>query len=95
MLQAPPLPCFCRRWCGRAGRQDPAVPSGRCPPCCSSWAPCPPCSKPPPPACPALPQLKDKWGFRMTARYDVYAEQLARYVQHDFKPQLVRDPSLE
>lgn len=40
------------------------------------------------------PQLKDKWGFRMTARYDIYAEQLARYVQHDFKPQVIRDPSL-
>lgn len=42
-----------------------------------------------------LPQLKDKWGFRMTARYDMYAEQLARYVKHDFKPQVIRDPSLE
>ena len=42
-----------------------------------------------------LPQLKDKWGFRMTARYDMYAEQLARYVKHDFKPQIIRDPSLE
>lgn len=42
-----------------------------------------------------LSQLKDKWGFRMTARYDMYAEQLARYVQHDYKPQVVRDPSLE
>ncbi|PRW56067.1 beta-ureidopropionase [Chlorella sorokiniana] len=40
-------------------------------------------------------QLKDKWGFRMTARYDMYAEQLARYVQHDFTPQVIRDPSLE
>ena len=30
----------------------------------------------------------------MTARYDMYAEQLARYVQHDFKPQVIKDPSL-
>ena len=39
-------------------------------------------------------QLKDKWGFRMTARYDMYAEQLARYVSHDFQPQVIRDPGL-
>ncbi|XP_057976188.1 beta-ureidopropionase [Malania oleifera] len=39
-------------------------------------------------------QLKDKWGFRMTARYELYAEMLARYVKPDFEPQLVSDPSL-
>lgn len=39
-------------------------------------------------------QLKDKWGFRMTARYDMYVEQLQRYVRHNFKPQVVKDPSL-
>ncbi len=49
----------------------------------------------PPPTPFSFPQLKDKWGFRMTARYDMYAGQLARYVQHDFKPQVIRDPSLE
>jgi beta-ureidopropionase len=39
-------------------------------------------------------QVKDKWDFRMTARYDMYARLLARYVQPDFEPQIVRDPSL-
>ncbi|PSC72774.1 beta-ureidopropionase [Micractinium conductrix] len=40
-------------------------------------------------------QLKDKWGFRMTARYDMYAEQLAAYVKHDYQPQVIKDPSLK
>ncbi|XP_047336262.1 beta-ureidopropionase [Impatiens glandulifera] len=39
-------------------------------------------------------QLKDKWGFRMTARYDVYAELLGRYVRPDFEPQVISDPLL-
>lgn len=39
-------------------------------------------------------QVKDKWGFQMTARYEMYAQQLADFVRHDFKPQVVRDPSL-
>lgn len=39
-------------------------------------------------------QIKDKWGFRMTARYDMYAADLASYVAHDFKPQVIKDPSL-
>lgn len=39
-------------------------------------------------------QLKDKWGFRMTSRYDVYAELLTRYLKPDFEPQLVSDPFL-
>ncbi|TMW99270.1 hypothetical protein EJD97_002818 [Solanum chilense] len=39
-------------------------------------------------------QLKDKWGFRMTARYDVYADLLARYVKPDFEPQVISDPLL-
>lgn len=39
-------------------------------------------------------QVKDKWGFQMTARYDMYAEFLTNFVKHDFKPQVVRDPSL-
>ncbi|EFN58757.1 hypothetical protein CHLNCDRAFT_34065 [Chlorella variabilis] len=39
-------------------------------------------------------QIRDKWGFRMTARYDMYAEQLGRYVRHDFQPQVIKDPSL-
>ncbi|KAI3436839.1 hypothetical protein D9Q98_006249 [Chlorella vulgaris] len=39
-------------------------------------------------------QLRDKWGFRMTARYELYAEELARYVRPNFQPQVIRDPSL-
>lgn len=39
-------------------------------------------------------QVKDRWDFRMTARYELYAQLLARYVAPDFEPQLVRDPSL-
>ncbi|CAL9244825.1 unnamed protein product [Arabidopsis halleri] len=39
-------------------------------------------------------QYKDKWGFRMTARYEVYADLLAKYIKPDFKPQVVSDPLL-
>jgi hypothetical protein len=46
------------------------------------------------PACCCATQVKDKWDFRMTARYDLYAQLLARYVRPDFVPQVVRDPSL-
>jgi len=38
-------------------------------------------------------QVKDKWGFRMTARYGMYAELLAEYVEPDYEPQIVKDPS--
>lgn len=40
-------------------------------------------------------QLKDKWGFRLTARYEMYAVFLREYVKYDFKPQLIRDPYLD
>ncbi|WIA33356.1 hypothetical protein OEZ86_006493 [Tetradesmus obliquus] len=40
-------------------------------------------------------QVKDKWDFRLTARYELYADFFSRYIQHDFKPQLVKDPSLQ
>lgn len=36
-------------------------------------------------------QLKDKWGFRMTARYEMYASLLSRYVKPDFEPQVITD----
>ncbi|GLT53136.1 hypothetical protein SLA2020_264280 [Shorea laevis] len=36
--------------------------------------------------------LKDKWGFRMTARYEMYAELLANYLKPDFEPQVISDP---
>ncbi|CAJ2629414.1 unnamed protein product [Trifolium pratense] len=39
-------------------------------------------------------QFKDKWCFRMTARYEMYAETLARYLKPDFEPQIIRDPLL-
>lgn len=45
-------------------------------------------------ALPRLAQVKDKWDFRMTARYEMYADLFSRYVQPDFKQQIVRDPSL-
>jgi beta-ureidopropionase len=40
-------------------------------------------------------QLKDKWGFRLTARYELYAEFFQEYVKHGFKPQVIRDPYLD
>jgi beta-ureidopropionase len=39
-------------------------------------------------------QVKDSWGFRLTARYEMYAELLNEFMQPDFKPQIVRDPTL-
>ncbi|KAB1997344.1 hypothetical protein ES319_D12G018400v1 [Gossypium barbadense] len=39
-------------------------------------------------------QLKDKWGFRMTARYELYADTLASYLKPDFEPQVISDPLL-
>lgn len=39
-------------------------------------------------------QLKDKWCFPMTARYELYAEMLAKYLKPDFKPQIISDPLL-
>lgn len=40
-------------------------------------------------------QLKDKWGFRMTARYDLYSELLSQYLKPEFKPQVITDPLLK
>jgi len=40
-------------------------------------------------------QVKDKWGFQMTARYPMYAEFLTHFVDPNFKPQIVKDPSLK
>ncbi|CAN6460097.1 unnamed protein product [Victoria cruziana] len=39
-------------------------------------------------------QLKDKWGFRMTARYEMYSALLSKYIRPDFEPQVVTDPLL-
>ena len=46
----------------------------------------------PPRVAPA--QVMDRWGFRLTARFDMYARLLSSYVQHDYERQEVRDPSL-
>ena len=40
-------------------------------------------------------QTKDKWGFQMTARYEMYAKFFSDFVQPGFKPQVIRDPSLK
>nr|XP_010933708.1 beta-ureidopropionase isoform X1 [Elaeis guineensis] len=39
-------------------------------------------------------QIKDKWGFRMTARYELYAAMLSEYLKRDFSPQVIVDPML-
>ncbi|WCJ18896.1 beta-ureidopropionase [Euphorbia peplus] len=39
-------------------------------------------------------QVKDKWGFRMTARYELYADLLVNYLKPDFEPQVISDPLL-
>ncbi|KAL4180214.1 hypothetical protein AMTRI_Chr13g91000 [Amborella trichopoda] len=40
-------------------------------------------------------QVKDKWGFQMTARYEMYAEELSHYLKPDFKPHVITDPLLQ
>eukprot|EP00811_Abedinium_folium_P003945 NODE_13629_length_1155_cov_5.508755.p1 GENE.NODE_13629_length_1155_cov_5.508755~~NODE_13629_length_1155_cov_5.508755.p1 ORF type:complete len:324 (+),score=113.97 NODE_13629_length_1155_cov_5.508755:80-973(+) len=39
-------------------------------------------------------QLKDIWMLAITGRYDLYAKKLAAYVRPDYKPQVIRDPSI-
>jgi len=39
-------------------------------------------------------QVKDKWGFQMTSRLDMYGELLGDVVRDDFKPQVIKDPGL-
>eukprot|EP00887_Chlorella_sp_A99_P002625 scaffold6.g2625.t1 len=39
--------------------------------------------------------VRDRWGFQLTARYDMYARLLTDFCELDYKPQVVRDPSLE
>lgn len=39
-------------------------------------------------------QVKDLWGFRMTARYDDYAKLLTKFVQPGFEPQVIRDRNI-
>uniref|UniRef100_A0A6B2L642 Beta-ureidopropionase n=1 Tax=Arcella intermedia TaxID=1963864 RepID=A0A6B2L642_9EUKA len=40
-------------------------------------------------------QVKDHWGFQMTARYPIYSDFLASFVKQDFTPQLIVDPILK
>ena len=35
-------------------------------------------------------QIKDKWGFTMTGRHEIYAKLLTNFVKPDFEPQIVR-----
>ena len=37
--------------------------------------------------------LQDKWGFQMTARHELYAELLQRYIRPDFKQQIIKEVS--
>lgn len=40
-------------------------------------------------------QVRDKWGFQMTARYEMYAALLQRYASSiPFERQILRDPAL-
>ncbi|KAK2840956.1 hypothetical protein Q7C36_012535 [Tachysurus vachellii] len=36
-------------------------------------------------------QIADKWNFKMTGRYELYAKELTKVVQHDFKPNIVKE----
>lgn len=36
-------------------------------------------------------QVKDKWGFTMTQRLDLYAESLAKAIKPDYNPQIIRN----
>jgi len=40
-------------------------------------------------------QVKDSWGLRMTSRYELYATLLNNYIDPNYKPQVVKDPSLQ
>ncbi|EGG24309.1 beta-alanine synthase [Cavenderia fasciculata] len=40
-------------------------------------------------------QVKDKWNFQMTARYEMYAKFLTDYIDPNYQPQIVRDPSIK
>ena len=39
-------------------------------------------------------QVRDKWVFQMTGRFDMYADILKRYVERDFEPQVIVDPGI-
>lgn len=36
-------------------------------------------------------QMKDKWGFRMTQRLEMYGEKFTKAASLDFKPQILKE----
>eukprot|EP01133_Synstelium_polycarpum_P009748 gene9748-11384_t len=40
-------------------------------------------------------QVKDKWNFQMTGRYEMYAKFLTDYVDPNYTPQVIKDPSMK
>ena len=36
-------------------------------------------------------QVRDQWGFQMTARYEMYAQLFQDYLQPDFRPQVIKE----
>uniref|UniRef100_A0A4W4FHM7 Beta-ureidopropionase n=1 Tax=Electrophorus electricus TaxID=8005 RepID=A0A4W4FHM7_ELEEL len=36
-------------------------------------------------------QTADKWNFKMTGRYDMYADELTKATQNDFKPNIIKE----
>lgn len=40
-------------------------------------------------------QVKDTWMFQNTARFEMYAEKLTKYVQMNYKGETIKDPSLQ
>ena len=36
-------------------------------------------------------QVRDQWGFQMTARYEMYAKLLKSYIQPQFQPQIIKE----
>ncbi|DBB06655.1 hypothetical protein WJX77_003362 [Trebouxia sp. C0004] len=36
-------------------------------------------------------QVRDQWGFQMTARYEIYAKLLQDYIQPEFRPQVIKE----
>lgn len=39
-------------------------------------------------------QVRDQWGFQLTARYEMYAKQLKDYVHPHYEPEIIKDASL-
>jgi beta-ureidopropionase len=39
-------------------------------------------------------QVRDRWGFQMTARFELYAKFLQDFIQQNYKAHIIRDPGL-